>query len=123
MSSQEDKKLKLILETLSDIKAKDVTTLDIRPHNSIADTLVIASGTSSRHIQSMAEQVAEKIKKSGEQPLGTEGKGSGDWVLVDLSDIIVHLMMPEARARYDLEHLWSPPAAKSKSKAEPKNDE
>ena len=112
MSTTEDKKLALIVEALEDIKAKDITTLDIRPHNSIADTLVIASGTSSRHIQSMAEQVIDKVKKSGEQPLGTEGKGSGDWVLVDLSDIIVHLLMPEARARYDLEHLWAAPETK-----------
>lgn len=113
MSTTANKKLSLILDTLEDIKAREITTLDIRPHNSIADTLVIANGTSSRHIQSMADQVIEQMKKSGEQPLGTEGKESGDWVLVDLSDIIVHLMMPEARARYDLEHLWSPPEAKS----------
>ena len=113
MSTQKNKKLSLIIETLEDIKAREISILDIRPHNSIADTLVIANGTSSRHIQSMADQVIENIKKAGEQPLGVEGKESGDWVLVDLSDIIVHLMMPEARSRYDLEHLWSPPEKKN----------
>ncbi|MBL4607741.1 MAG: ribosome silencing factor [Pseudomonadales bacterium] len=113
MSTKPDKKLSLIINTLENIKARDIITLDIRPHNSIADTLVIASGTSNRHIKSMAEHVVEKLKQSGEQPLPPEGGESSDWVLVDLSDIIVHLMMPEARARYDLEHLWSPPEVKS----------
>lgn len=106
--------LDLILATLEDIKAKEITIMDIRAHNSIADTLVIASGTSSRHVHAMAESVAEKMKKRGDQPLGVEGGTGSDWVLVDLGDTVVHLMMPEARARYDLEHLWSPPESAAK---------
>ena len=108
--------LDLILATLDDIKAKEVITLDIRSHNSIADTLVIASGTSSRHVHSMAESVVENAKKAGARPQGIEGGNGSDWVLVDMGDIIVHLMMPEARARYDLEHLWSPLEANSSKK-------
>ncbi len=114
MNTAYDTKMALILGTLENIKALDITVIDIRTYNSIADTLVIASGTSSRHIKSMADVLIEKIKASGELPLGTEGQDGSDWVLVDLGNIVVHLMLPEARARYDLEHLWSASPAKNK---------
>lgn len=114
MDTTHDTQMALVIKTLEDSKALDLQSIDIRVHNSIADTLIIASGTSSRHIKSMADILVEKVKASGEQPLGVEGEDGSDWILVDLGNIVVHLMLPEARARYDLEHLWkASPARKS----------
>ena len=101
-----DELLKVVLETLEDGKARDVLTLDVRGKTSIADYMVIATGTSERHVKSLGGHVAEDAKKHHIQPLGIEGENVGDWVLVDLGDVIVHLMRAPVREFYQLEKLW-----------------
>ncbi len=96
----------LVHSALEDMKARDITELDVRGKSSVTDYMVIASGTSKRHVMSVAQDVLEKVKEAGMLPVGTEGQGVGDWILVDLGDIVVHVMMPDARSFYDLERLW-----------------
>lgn len=96
-----------VINALEDMKAKDILCLDVKPLTSIADFMVVASGTSSRHVKSMADRVADDARKIGVKPLGIEGAQAAEWVLVDLNDVIVHVMMPDARRFYDLEKLWS----------------
>lgn len=97
----------LVLAALDDLKAQDVQVIDVRDKASFTDLMIIASGTSDRHIKALADNVVEAAKKHGEQPLGVEGETSREWVLVDLGDIIVHVMHPQTRAFYNLEKLWS----------------
>ena len=97
----------LILEALDDLKGKDIVTLDVRELSDVMDTLIIASGTSNRHVKSLANNVVEDAKHSGLQPLGVEGLESGEWALVDFGDIVVHVMLEQTRSFYDLEKLWS----------------
>ena len=97
----------LILEALDEIKADQVATLDVQGQTDIADLMVVASGQSKRQIKALAANVVEHAKAAGCRPLGVEGEEDGEWVLVDLGDIIVHLMQPEVRALYDLERFWS----------------
>jgi ribosome-associated protein len=94
------------MAALDDIKAVNVRVLDVRGLTDIADTMVIASGNSDRHVRSIAERVVEKAKAAGFRPLGTEGARDGEWVLVDLHDIVVHVMLPRVREFYGLESLW-----------------
>ncbi len=101
-----DQLRELVRTALDDMKARDITELDVRGKSSVTDYMVIASGTSKRHVMSVAQEVLDKVKAAGLQPLGTEGQGAGDWILVDLGDVIVHVMMPDARSFYDLERLW-----------------
>ena len=96
------------LAALADLKAKDVVSLDVRPMTSLADVMIIASGTSSRHVKSLADNVVEKVKEAGFRPLGMEGERDAEWVLIDLAGVIVHVMLPATRAFYDLERLWTP---------------
>ncbi len=98
---------KLILTTLEDMKAVDIIELDVKGKTSVTDLLIIVSGTSSRHVKSIASNVAVEAKKQGSQALGIEGEEQGEWVLVDLGDIVVHVMQPHVRQFYDLEKLWS----------------
>jgi ribosome-associated protein len=95
-----------VAAALDDMKAVNVKVLDVRGLTDIADTMVIASGTSDRHVRSIAENVARKAKEAGYRPLGTEGARDGEWVLVDLTDILVHVMLPRVREFYGLERLW-----------------
>lgn len=95
-----------VTAALEDMKAVNVRVLDVRGLTDIADTMVIASGNSDRHVRSIAERVVEKAKAAGSRPLGTEGARDGEWVLVDLQDLIVHVMLPRVREFYGLERLW-----------------
>jgi ribosome-associated protein len=98
---------KRVLDALEELKAKDVREIDVRGKTSIADTLFIASGTSARHVKSIADEVIKFAKAAGVMPLGVEGQLEAEWVLVDLGDIIVHVMMPRIREFYGLERLWT----------------
>ena len=97
----------LILKTLDTNKALDVISIDLKNKSSIADYMIIASGTSSRHIQSLSEQVLEKLKNNGVKDSKIEGKESSEWKLVDGIDLIVHIFHPEKRKFYELEKMWS----------------
>ena len=97
------------VNALEELKARQIVTLDVSHLTDVMDTLVIASGTSSRHVKSLADNVAMALKKLGSPALGVEGADVGDWVLVDMGDVVVHVMLPEARDFYDLERLWSAP--------------
>lgn len=96
-----------IIKTLEDYKAVDITTLDVRSMTDIADAMIICSGTSKRHLQTLAEQLVVGAKEHGLTPNGVEGEKEGEWVLVDLTDVIVHIMMPATRNFYSLEKLWT----------------
>jgi len=98
---------KIIIKTLDSNKALDIVTIDLKDKSSMADYMIIASGTSSRHIQSLSEQVLEKLKDNGVQNSKIEGKDSSEWKLVDGIDLIVHIFHPEKRKFYELEKIWS----------------
>ena len=97
----------LVVDALDALKAVDTKIVDVRGLSSVMDFLVIASGNSSRHIKSLADNVVVKAKAAGCPPIGVEGENAADWVLVDLGDVVVHVMQPAARSFYDLERLWS----------------
>jgi len=96
----------VVLDALDDMKALEVKVLDVRGLTDIADYMVIASGTSDRHVRSVAQRVVEKTKEAGFRPHGVEGQQDGDWVLIDLHEYIVHVMLPRVREFYGLEKLW-----------------
>lgn len=98
--------LATVQEALDELKAVDITIMDVSAVTSAMDYMVIASGSSGRHAKSIAENVIEKSKKAGTCPLGVEGMVQPEWVLVDLGDIVVHIMQAETRRFYDLESLW-----------------
>jgi len=104
--------LKVIEQALDDMKAQNVRVLDVRKLTDVADMLVIASGNSDRHVRSIADRVVQDAKKAGFRPVGVEGERDGEWVLVDLQDIIVHIMLPRIREFYRLENLWDVSAAR-----------
>jgi ribosome silencing factor RsfS/YbeB/iojap len=97
----------LVRNALEDLKAKDVQEIDVRGKSSVTDLMVVVSGTSSRHVKSIADEVVKKAKHAGLPPIGVEGQREGEWVLVDLGDIIVHVMLPRTREFYGLERLWT----------------
>ena len=98
---------KHVIDALEELKAKDIREIDVRGKTSIADLLVVASGTSARHVKSIADEVVKFAKKAGVMPLGVEGEQEAEWVLVDLGDVIVHVMLPRIREFYGLERLWT----------------
>jgi ribosome-associated protein len=104
MSTELDK---IIIEALDDLKANDTTSVDVTELSDVMDTLIIASGTSSRHVKALANNVVVEAKSKGHQPIGVEGVDEGEWVLVDFGDTVVHIMQPTTRDFYDLERLWS----------------
>lgn len=96
----------LAVAALEDLKAVELRVVDVRANSAVTDFVVIASGTSDRHVRSLAGSVQRKAKDAGIMPLGVEGEQAGEWVLVDLRDVIVHVMLPRSRAFYQLEKLW-----------------
>ncbi len=102
----------IVTGALEDMKAVNIRVLDVRGLTDIADTMVIASGNSDRHVRSIAERVVEKARAAGFRPMGIEGERDGEWVLVDLQDVIVHIMLPRIREFYRLESLWDVSAAR-----------
>lgn len=97
----------LVITALDDLKGVDITTIDVRDKTTVTDTLVIASGTSERHVRSLADRVLDNVRAAGMKPLGVEGEQGGDWLLLDLGDVVVHVMLPEKRDFYNLEKLWT----------------
>lgn len=104
--------VKVVEGALDDMKAVNVKVMNVQKLTDIADTMVIASGNSDRHVRSIADRVVEFAKKAGFRPMGVEGERDGEWVLVDLQDVIVHIMLPRVREFYRLENLWDVSAAR-----------
>ena len=102
-----EEKIKAIVSALEDIKAVDITVIDTSKRSTLFDRMVIASANSTRQTKALADSVVVKLKEQGEEVLGREGEDSGEWVLVDLGDVLVHIMQPAIRAYYNLEELWS----------------
>ncbi len=106
----------LVMSALEDVKGQEITQLDVSELSDVMDTFVLVSGTSNRHVKSLASNVVEDAKKAGFQPIGVEGMESGEWVLVDFGDLVLHVMLPATRSFYDLEKLWSmEPASRADS--------
>lgn len=99
----------LVVEALDDLKAVNTVSLDVTELTDVTDYLIIASGTSNRHVKSLADNVCMEAKKRGTRTLGVEGEDAGEWVLVDFGDVVVHVMLPATRDFYDLERLWVRP--------------
>jgi ribosome-associated protein len=96
----------LVTETLDDLKGQNIVVLDVRQWSDVTDTIVIATGTSDRHVKSLASRVQSRAREAGYRSVGMEGEREGEWVLVDLQDVIVHVMLPRIREFYALEKLW-----------------
>lgn len=96
----------LIIDALDDIKAVDIRALDVRALTSVTDVMIIASGTSNRHVKSIADSVIKQAKEHNVEILGYEGEKQAEWILVDLADVVVHIMLPKSREFYHLESLW-----------------
>lgn len=105
----------LVKEALDDLKGQDIQVLDVTEMSDVMDTLVIVTGTSNRHVKSLASNVIDEAKKRDSRPIGIEGMDTGEWVLVDFGDTVLHVMLQTARDFYDLEKLWSTPPASRKS--------
>ena len=99
--------LKHVRAAVEELKAKDVVEIDVRGKTSVCDYMVVASGTSTRHVKSIADEVVRFAKKLDVMPLGVEGEREAEWVLVDLGDVVVHVMLPRVREFYALERLWT----------------
>ena len=111
--------LRLVRDELDEIKAEDVQVLDVRELTDVTDYMVVATGGTGRHVRAITEKVVVSAKHRGAPPLGVEGEREGDWVLLDLCDVIVHVMRPETRDLYQLEKLWSPVMAVRERTAAP----
>lgn len=97
----------LVVAALDELKARDIRVLDVTKLTSITDAMVVASGTSARHVKALSDHVVEQAKQAGVKPLGIEGENTRDWILVDLGDVVVHVMLPRVRSFYSLEKLWT----------------
>jgi|TARA_Y100000746_G_C15037498_1_gene258058 ribosome-associated protein len=98
--------LAFALDKIDDMKARDVIQLDVTGTSDVTDYMIVCSGTSRRHVLSIADNLAKEARHAGEEPIGYEGQSDGEWALVDLGDVIVHVMQDQARSYYDLEKLW-----------------
>ena len=105
-SSQIQSCLQVVQDALLDVKAKDIIQFDVSTISSVSDAIVIASGTSTRHVKALADNVAEESRKAGFRPIGVEGERDAEWILIDLGIVVVHVMLPTTRKFYDLESLW-----------------
>ncbi|MGI0117855.1 ribosome silencing factor [Zooshikella sp. RANM57] len=103
---QSDELKQVVISALEDLKGNDITCLDVKNLTSVTDHMIIASGTSNRHVKSLADNVIEKAKANGVRPIGVEGEDGAEWVLVDLGDVVTHIMLPSTRQFFDLERLW-----------------
>ena len=100
----------IVVESLKELKAQSIKSMDVRHLTSVTDVMVLATGRSDRHVRALADSVIESCKRIQTKPLGIEGHDAGEWVLVDLSDVVVHVMLPKVREFYDLEKLWDIPS-------------
>ncbi|PHS69659.1 MAG: ribosome silencing factor [Methylophaga sp.] len=107
----------LVIDALEDIKAEDIQVLDVTEMTDFTDFMIIATGKSTRQVKALANEVNSQAKAAGIQPMGIEGEDVGEWALVDLGDVIVHIMTPQTRATYNLEKLWSVPATTEQTQA------
>lgn len=98
---------KVVIDALEDVKAQNITTMDVRELTGVMDTMIVATGNSNRQVKALANNVAVEAKKAGFSPIGIEGEDTSEWILVDFGDVIVHIMLPATREFYDLERLWS----------------
>jgi ribosome-associated protein len=105
---------KLVLAALDEMKAVNIKLLDVRGLTDIADAMIVASGTSDRHVRAIAQRVVEKARAAGRRPLGVEGERDGEWVLVDLQDVLLHVMLPRVREFYSIEQLWEAPSGRQR---------
>jgi ribosome-associated protein len=96
----------LVVDALEDVKATDIVKLDVRELTTVTDYMIVASGTSNRHVKALADAVADKAREAGHRPAGIEGEAGSEWVLLDLQDTLVHVMLPRVREFYNLEKLW-----------------
>lgn len=99
----------LVVDALDELKAQSVKRLDVRHLTTVTDVMVIATGRSDRHVRALADAIVERCKRAGEPPLGVEGQEAGEWILVDLADVVVHVMLGRVREFYNLEKLWDIP--------------
>lgn len=103
---QSEDLVKVVIDALEELKGKDIVSIDVRGKTSITDFMIVASGASNRQVKAMAQNVIEKVKEQGVKPLGNEGMDSGEWALIDLNAVVVHVMQPATREFYDIERLW-----------------
>lgn len=97
----------LVVEALEEVKARDIVKLNVRKLTTVTDYMVVASGTSNRHVKALSDAVAEEARAAGQRPVGVEGADGSEWILLDLQDTLVHIMLPRVREFYNLEKLWS----------------
>ena len=120
---QPDSLKDLVIDALEERKALNVRVLDVSHLTTVTDWVVIASGTSNRHVRSLADNVLDRARERGVRPLGVEGEDEAEWILVDLADVVVHVMRPEVRDFYNLENLWQAPAEPARAGGESRSGE